>query len=52
MYFLALNYGTEGWVLKEFDNLIDLIEEIKSGETTLFRIAKNEHTVTGLNTMV
>ncbi len=32
-YILWLNYGTEGWLPKDFDTLPEVFQAIQSGET-------------------
>lgn len=33
MYYLALNYGQDGWVLKNFETLEEIKKNIKEGYT-------------------
>ncbi len=36
IYYLAINYGTEGWKLKEYESSEELLDDIEAGETVGF----------------
>ena len=42
MYYLAQNYGSEGWVLREFENIEDILTYIQDegGDNCPFKIFK------------